>query len=332
MSARWPTVRRPRSSSRAETAAVRRRRPAAHARASAPRPGANGGVPAGQRGILAADRERDPGPRIERLDRRVGPEREDGTGRGERRPGVAAALGPVAPQPSGLCGVAARDATGWTLAAIPAAAKRPTIGRVEQLDVLDPGHERHRRGRRLERRRARPGPPRRRCAWIWVAMPPAAARSTSSRSSLGLGDPHAAPAVGRERPVGLRLDVGQQRRRPRAERPVREALLPADPGATAGFAPRIAPLRSPPRERRVEGVVAQRGAAPGPAAARARTGARRPGTTSPGPGPATAAPGSWTATTPSDQELVRRRPRSGPRARRPRSAGCGRVTSRVAAS
>ena len=51
--------------------------------------GPKGGVPAGQRGILATDRERDPGPRIERLDRRVRPEREDRPGRGDRRPGVA---------------------------------------------------------------------------------------------------------------------------------------------------------------------------------------------------------------------------------------------------
>ena len=67
----------------------RRRRPGAPARGRAPRCGPNGGVPAGQRGSSRRTASAMPGPRVERLDRRVGPEREDRAGPRERRPRVA---------------------------------------------------------------------------------------------------------------------------------------------------------------------------------------------------------------------------------------------------
>src|SRR4029079_14686327 len=43
--------------------------------------------------ILATDSERDPGPRVKRLDRRVGAERQDRPGRRERAPRVATGFG-----------------------------------------------------------------------------------------------------------------------------------------------------------------------------------------------------------------------------------------------
>ena len=153
-------------------------------------------------------------------------------------------------------------------------------------------------------------------------MPPAAARSTRSRSCVGLGDPDAAPAVGGERPVRFRLDVGEQRRRPRSERPVREAFLPADPGATRRVRAEDGPAAQPAGQGGVEGVVAQRGEHPDRQATTSPTGARTPGTTSPARGPARAAPG---------RGRRRRRATAGP-AKRPRSplevgtgrsAGCG---------
>src|SRR5690348_3832199 len=45
---------------------------------------------------------------------------------------------------------------------------------------------------------------------------------------FGVGHPHTPPLPGREWPVGFGLDVLEQRRRPRTERAIREAFLPAD--------------------------------------------------------------------------------------------------------
>ena len=184
--------------------------------------------------ILATDGQRDARPRVERLDRRVGPEREDGAGRRDRCPRVAVRLGAVAPQPPCLGGVAP-EVDGLDAGRDPAGGEPAAIGRVEQLDVLDPGHERDApavgsRTSSAARTAASP------IAWICVAMPPAAARVDELAQLLGLGVPDAAPQLGRERPVGLGLDVGEQRGRPRPERAVGEALLPAD-ACTTGRVP-----------------------------------------------------------------------------------------------
>ena len=100
-SARWPTVSRPRS-----------RSPASHGRVDAggaQRPldrerllRAEGGRAGRPARVLAPDGQRDARPRVERLDRGVGPEGEDRPGLGKRAPGVAVPLGAVAPQPSRL--------------------------------------------------------------------------------------------------------------------------------------------------------------------------------------------------------------------------------------
>ena len=99
-SARWPTTSRPRSVSRAEIAGSRQALRMARSSGSASC-GPNGARPGGPARILAGDGQRDPGPRVERLDRRVGPERENGPGRRDRGPGVAVRFGSGAPQPRG---------------------------------------------------------------------------------------------------------------------------------------------------------------------------------------------------------------------------------------
>ena len=105
-------------------------------------------------------------------------------------------------------------------------------------------------------------------AWIWVAMPPAAARSTRSRSASGSVIQIPRRRSGRERVVGLRLDVGEEGCRPRAERAVRVALLPADPGTSIGVGTEDVAAAQPTRERRREGVIPDRGVDPDGQAAR----------------------------------------------------------------
>ena len=140
------------------------------------------------------------------------------------------------------------------------------VGRIEQLDVLDPGHERDRRRPSASRASSAARTAASPIAWIW-RRDPAGRRPLDALAQLvRLGDPDAAPALGRERAVGLGLDVGQQRRRPRPERAVGEALLPADPGATVRVRAEDRAAAQAAGERRVERVVAQRGVARGAAA------------------------------------------------------------------
>ena len=116
---------------------------------------------------------------------------------------------------------------------------------------------------------------------------------------LGLGHPDAPATLGRERVVGLRFDVGEEGCRPRAERAVREALLPADPGTSVRVRTEDVAAAQPTRERRREGVIPDRGVDPDGQAARLRQAGigRERGTPSSGSGETW--PGSWTATTPS---------------------------------
>ena len=139
--------------------------------------------------------------------------------------------------------------------------------------------------------------------------PPRAA--TSSRSSSGSVIQTPRRRSGGERPVGLGLDVVEQRRRPRPERAIGEALLPADPGPAVAGRRRGRAAAEPAldRGRRGRRRAARRG--PGPAAARARTGGRRPGTTSRGPGPGRAPPGSWHGDD-AEREQLAARPRRSP--------------------
>ena len=99
-------------------------------------------------------------------------------------------------------------------------------------------------------------------AWICVAIPPAAARADELAQPLGLGDPDAAPQLRGERTVGLGLDVGQERRGPRPERAVGEALQPADPGPPVGIGAEHRAAAQTAGQCRVERVVAERGEHP----------------------------------------------------------------------
>ena len=164
-------------------------------------------------------------------------------------------------------------------------------------------------------------------AWIWVAIPPAAARPTSPRRTCRVGHPQSASLVGRQRPVGLGFDVLQEPRRARAHRAVGEALLPADPGATGGIGAEDVTTAQAAGERRVEAIVAQARMDAERAAGRHRTGARTPGTENVRSGSGTSAPGSWTATIPSatsSRPTACDRRTTGPRRSR---AGCGRSRS-----
>ena len=254
-SARWPTTRRPRSIWRVESAgpthAARRARSrlsdsCGSERRRARRPAR----------ILATDGERDPGPRVERLDRRVGAEREDGAGRRERAPRVAVGLGARAPQHPGLRRVAPEmdrlDAGHDAGRGEPAA-----ISRIEQLDVLDLGHERDARRRRLQG--VEGGPHGRVADGMDLGRDAAGGCSFDELAeTLGLGVPDAAPQLGRERTVRLGLDVGEERRGPRPERPVGEALHPADARPAVRIVAEHRSAAEAAGERRLERVVAQR--------------------------------------------------------------------------
>ena len=106
-SARWPTVSRPRSRLARGRRPDPRRPPGAPLQRQAPRPGRTAAVPAGQRRSSRRTAMREAGPRVERLDRGVGAERDDGAGVRERCPRVAVGLRPGAPQPACLGRVAA---------------------------------------------------------------------------------------------------------------------------------------------------------------------------------------------------------------------------------
>ena len=173
---------------------------------------------------------------------------------------------------------------------MPAAAKRPRSAGSSSWTCSILGMNGTCAARRLEG--VERGPHGRIADGVDLRGDPAGGRSRHELAQpLGLGDPDAAPQLGGERTVGLGLDVGQERRGPRPERAVGEALLPADPGPPVGIGAerprrsadrRPAPCRAHPRAATPS---------PGPGAGRSPTGARRPDTTTPGRGPARARPG-----------------------------------------
>ena len=172
------------------------------------------------------------------------------------------------------------------------------IVRVEHLDVLDAGHQRRRL--RAGREDVERGPDRGIADRVDLRGDAAGRCAGDELGQLvGLGHPDAAAAVGRERPVRLGLDVGQERGGPGPERAVGEALLPADLRAAG----RVAAERRAASEATLDGrrqrvvpqarVHAQRQTPRLREARVDREGVREVGS---GATP----PGSWQATTPSD--------------------------------
>ncbi len=108
------------------------------------------------------------------------------------------------------------------------------VGRVDQLDVLDPGAKRPRSGPWLQRIEGGPKP----CIAdrMDLGHDPAAGRPLGQLGQpIGLRDPDPALAPGLQRPVRLECERLEQRGRPGAERPVGEQLLPAHPGPAVGI-------------------------------------------------------------------------------------------------
>ena len=165
------------------------------------------------------------------------------------------------------------------------------IGRVEQLDVLDLGHERDARRRRLEG--VERGPHRRVADGVDLRRDAAGGRSFDELAqALGLGVPDAAPQLGRERTVRARARCrrGAPRSATRATRRRSTSCQPirARPcGIVRRGRRRCGGRRRAPCPARRRAATPSRGAAAG----RSRTGARRPGTTSRGRGRARARPG-----------------------------------------
>ena len=198
--------------------------------------------------------------------------------------------------------------------------------------MLDARHQRRRRARAASGRRAPRGSPRRR--WRGSSSrcrrPPPARRARARPS--GIGHPDAAPLLGRQRSVGLGLDVLEERRRPRPERAVGEALLPADrrPPVRVRAEPRAAAMtaaRWPPRPRR-RACRHGRGAAAGPH----RTAGRRPGTSTTASGSGRDAARVVAGDDAERDEVLPDLDRARARGRRPSAAATWIVTSRVAAS
>ncbi len=114
----------------------------------------------------------------------------------------------------------------------------PVVG-VEQLDVLETGHQRRPAaprtpGHRASRRQARSP-----IEWTCVAIPASAARRAKAATSSGWVSqiPRSVPG-GSGRPSSG-LDRVEQGRRPRGKRPVGEELQPAEPGAAADRPERV---------------------------------------------------------------------------------------------
>ena len=152
-SARWPGMSRPRSVSRARargTDALGPQRPVERELLGRPE-GRCADRPAR---ILPTDGQGEARPRVERLDRRIRPEREDRAGRRERRPRIAVGLGAGAPQPSGRDGIRAEMAR-LDARHDPVRRESPAIGRGHELHVFDPRHQgqgRSRAAQRVQRR------------------------------------------------------------------------------------------------------------------------------------------------------------------------------------
>ena len=206
------------------------------------------GVPLGHAGVLAPDRQGETGPRVVRLDRRVRPERHDGAGVGDGLPRVALGLGAVAPQLPGLQRIGAEmdrlDAGRDARRCEP----RPVVG-MEHLGMLDARHQRRGLGER--RQDVERGAHGRVADRVDHRGDPAGGRPLHPLAqAVRVGHPDAPPKLGCQRPLGLGLDVLEERRRPRSERAVGETLLPADHGP---------PIRRGP-ERRAAPVARVRSA------------------------------------------------------------------------
>ena len=199
-SARWPTVSRPRSDSRAETAGSTQLRAqrAIEGQGLAPVRTRRAGRPAR---ILAADGQGQAGPRVDGLDRRIRPERHDRAGVRDGTPRVALALGSLAPQPAARWPHPTRGGPAGRWPRCRARREATPVVGVEHLDVLDRGASAawsRAPGARTSRAARTAASP---MAWIIVVIPPAVARATRSARPSGLRHPHPAPH-GRLRAAG----------------------------------------------------------------------------------------------------------------------------------
>ena len=249
MSARWPTVSRPRSGSPAETAGSTHAARSARSRVSASS-GPNAGVPAGQRGSSRRDGQRDARPRVERLDRRVRPERHDGAGARERAPTCSRAPRRGRPTAAAPCRRPIPRWTGWTLAAIPARGE-PAAGRpgasIWTCSMRGISGDRP-RGIGVEH--VERGPDGRVADGVDLRRDAAGrrARRARSASSAGSRHPDAAALVRRQRPVRprarCRLEQAPRSATPSSRR--RSSFCQPTRARPAGSAPRTSPLRRPP--------------------------------------------------------------------------------------
>ena len=186
------------------------------------------------RRVARGDGQREPRPRVDRLDRRVRPERDDraGVAASDRSGSRASRRGrPRAAAPS-----RASDPrwTGWTRPRSRPRANRGTVVGVEQLDVLEPrASNGGPAGGRLERVERRPAPPRRRSRG-------SGSRCRPGRRALGelarprrVGDPDAAlgARAGAAGPARARYGSSSAAVRDPSV-PSAKQLQPAEPGPT----------------------------------------------------------------------------------------------------
>ena len=209
-SARWPGTSRPRSRSPADSAgsthAARSERQSEIAL-----PGPSGATPAGHDGAARVTAHATPGPRVDRLDRRVRSRRDERPGGRDRPERIGPGVGAVAPQPARLLRVAA-DVDGLERRGDAQRGEPRHVVRVDELRVLDPRHERRRADGRAED--VERGADRR------VADPVDLGRDPERRGPrrlrlqhLGRREPHAVPAVRRLGLAGAtdeRLEQGRR--------------------------------------------------------------------------------------------------------------------------
>ena len=226
MSARWPGSSRPRSASPAVIAgSTQAERIARHSDMAWDGP--SGAVPGRPGRRRARDGAGDAGPRVDRLDRGVGPERDQRAGAGQGGEREGGAIRAIVPRTGAPWPTSERRCTGCTDAAIPSAANRGTSASSTSWACSTRGTSGvaptvGASASSAARTAASPMP------WICVAIPSAAADAACSRSRSGGDEPHAEAVVGR-RLAGHGLHRSQQGRRARAERAVGERLEPAQP-------------------------------------------------------------------------------------------------------
>ncbi len=192
-------------------------------------------MPAGHVGAERVTAHARPGPRVDRLDRSVRPERDEGAAAREGGQGEGPAIRALPPQAARLVHVRAQ-VHGLHGGRDPERREAPDVLVGDQLRVLHAGDERRQADRRCQR--VEGGAHRRVADAVDLGRDPQRrGRRRLLPEPIRRDQPHAEPAVGRRRLAPHPLHRLEEGRRARSQRAVRERLEPAEPQAVERVGP-----------------------------------------------------------------------------------------------